>query len=181
MISMKNYRLFVLLLEVLIASPILAGEPLGWISFSQTKYVSSPGLEACYQFHPRVGLNAGISTYFQYPEPGRITSQRHEAGFGFYSANLGFSGSLFRVGKHGLGLIAGFKLYYGPDFRKLHYYTDREYYIYYDASSFKPDYGLDTGIFYSFGRLSLLGKFDFARNRVRIGFGYRFGNLKTGE
>lgn len=171
---MRNGKFLWLLIAILFPAPLSAGEPILWLSYGQSKYVSSPGLEACYQFRHRFGLNVGLAAYMQYPENSRITNRTFEADLGFYSANLGVSGYLFRREKHGLGLIAGFKLWYGPDYRKLRYYEDDDYYIYFDASSLWPDYGLDIGIFYTCGRYAFLGKFDFARNRFRLGIGYRF-------
>ncbi len=178
---MRSHRLVWLLLSILFAVPASAGETIGWASYGHSKYVSSPGLEACYLFHPRIGLNAGLAVYLQYPDRSRLTSMTFTTDFGFYNANLGVAGYLFRYGEHGLGLTAGLKLWYGPDYRKLRYYEQGGYYIYFDASSLQAEYGPDIGIFYTWGRFAFLGKFDFARNRFRLGIGYRFNPGSQGR
>jgi hypothetical protein len=152
----------------------LAGEPLYWFTYSQSKYIYSPGIEACYFFHDRLGINLGLGVYFQNPDHSRLTNITHEATFGFYNVNLGASTQLFKSDVHSFGLIAGFKFYYGPDYRKVYYYEEEAYYVYFDASSLQPDYGLDLGIFYIYRKFTLLGKWDFARNRFRVGIGYIF-------
>lgn len=153
-----------------------AGEPLYWISYAHSKFIGSPGMEACYLFHPHLGVNLGLAVYIQNPDHSKLTNITHDATFGFYSANTGVSAYVFQSEDHSLGLIAGFKLYYGPDYRKFRYYEDGDYYIYFDASSLQPDYGLDLGIFYRFKKYTLLGKWDFARKRFRVGIGYRFNS-----
>jgi len=159
---------------ILITTGAKAEEPLGWISSGYSKYMVTPGIEACYFFRPHLGINLGVSTYIQYPDHSSITNITHDASFGFSNANLGFSGYLLMLENHRAGLITGFKIYYGPDYRKLRYYDEGGYYIYYDASSLQIDYGLDLGIFYIYKKASLLCKWDFARNRIRVGIGYRF-------
>ena len=151
-----------------------AGEPIYWLTYGHSKYVMSPGIEACYLFRPHLGVNLGVAVYIQNPDHSRVANITHNASFGVYNANMGISGYLFRSENHSAGLITGFKLYYGPNYRKLDYYEEGDYYIYYDASNHQPDFGIDLGIFYVYKRFTLLGKWDFARNRVRIGFGYRF-------
>lgn len=171
---MRSTRLILILPLLFIMNFAKAGDPICWLTYSQSKYVFSPGVEACYLIRPYIGVNAGISLYIQEPDYSRVTNITHNTSLGFYNANLGLASNFLRLEEHSLGLIAGFKLYYGPDFRKLHYYEDGGYYIYFDASSFKPDYGLDLGIFYLYKNYSVLVKWDFARNRWRAGIGYRF-------
>ncbi|KPK86189.1 MAG: hypothetical protein AMS27_05595 [Bacteroides sp. SM23_62_1] len=171
---MRSIRLILIILVLFITNCVKAGEPLWWLTYSQSRYIFSPGIEACYLFHPHIGVNAGISAYIQNPDHSKVSNITHNPSFNFYNANIGLSGYLFRFENQSVGLIAGFKLYYGPDFRKLHYYEEGGYYIYFDASSLKVDYGFDMGIFYSYKKIVLLAKWDFARNRVRLGIGYRF-------
>lgn len=170
-----------LLILLLIAPSANAGEPLCWLTYGHSKYVGSPGIEACYLFRPRIGVNLGAGFYFQNPDHSRLTNITHEAGTGFYSANIGLSGYIYDFNDHSAGMILGFKLYYGPDYRKLRYYEEGGYYLYFDASFLHPDYGLDFGIFYAYRRFSLIGKFDLARNRFRLGIGYRFNIKKKND
>jgi hypothetical protein len=171
---LRNLKLLLIIPLLLFTDIVKAGEPIAWLTYSQSKYIFSPGIEGCYLFRPHLGLNFGLSVYIQNPEEESLTNITHNASFGFYSANIGVSAYVFKFENHSAGLIAGFKLYYGPDYRKFRYYEEGGYYIYFDASSLEPDYGLDLGIFYIYSRITLLGKWDFARNRFRIGIGYRF-------
>jgi len=165
----------ILFISVLISvTEVMAGEPLCWLTYSQSKYIYSPGIEASYHFRERLGVNLGLGVYFQNPDQSKLTNITHEDSFGFYFLNAGVSGYLFKSEDHSIGLISGVKLYYGPDYRKLRYYEEGGYYIYFDASSLQPDYGLDLGIFYVYKKLTILSKWDFARNRFRLGIAYRF-------
>jgi hypothetical protein len=171
---MRIIRLLLISVPLLHAAGTKAGEPIAWLSYGHSKYVSSPGSEAAWLFRDRVGINIGVGFYYQYPDHSRVTSITHDASFGFYCANVGLAAKLFTHQEHSAGLIAGFKLYYGPDYRKLRYYEEGGYNIWFDASALQPDYGPDIGAFYSFRKYSFLVKWDFARNRFRIGLGYRF-------
>ncbi|RLD49246.1 MAG: hypothetical protein DRI97_18240 [Bacteroidetes bacterium] len=173
---MRKVKLIVFISVLLSINEVKAGEPLYWLTYSQSKYIYSPGIEACYHFRERMGVNLGLGVYFQNPDPSSLTNITHNVSFGFYCANIGVSGYLFNFENHSAGLIAGFKLYYGPDYRKLRYYEEGGYYIYHDASDLQPDYGLDLGIFYVYKKFTLLGKWDFVRNRFRVGIGYRFNS-----
>lgn len=174
---MRDIKLILIIPVLFFTNYVKAGEPLYWLTYGHSKYIFSPGIEACYLFRPHLGLNLGVSFYKQNPDHSRVTNITHDDSFGFYNANMGVSGYLFRFKNHSIGLIAGFKLYYGPDYRILRYYEEGGYYIYFDASTLQPDYGIDLGIFYIYKKITLLSKWDFARNRLRIGIGYRF-NLK---
>ena len=173
---MRKVRLILFISVFTLVNEVTAGDPLYWLTYSQSKYIYSPGVEVCYHFRERVGINLGLGVYFQSPQKPRLTNITHEASFGFYFVNLGVSTYLFKSGNHSIGLITGCKLYYGPDYRKSHYYEEGGYYIYFDASSLQPDYGLDVGIFYAYKKLTMLSKWDFARNRFRLGIGYSFSS-----
>ncbi len=144
------------------------------MTYGQSKFVASPGIEASYLFNSYLGINLGFGLYIQNPDYLQVSSIIHEASAGFYSANIGLSSYLYKSEIHSVGIITGMKFYYGPDYRKLLYYEEGAYNIYYDGASLKPEYGLDLGVFYTYKYLSLLAKWDFARNRFRIGFGYIF-------
>lgn len=171
---MKIIKQILIILALLFINDVEAGEPHFWLTYGYSKYIQSPGVEACYLFRPHIGIHAGLSCYIQYPDENRVTNIFHTGTTGIYNANIDYAGYIFRSQKHTVGFMAGFKIYFGPDYRKLIYDEEGEYYIYYDASSRLPDYGLDLGLFYRFKRVSILGKLDFARNRFRIGIGYSF-------
>jgi len=173
---MRKVKIILLVSILFSAAGIKAGEPLFWLTYSHSRFIYSPGVEASYHFRERLGINLGLGVYFQNPDHSRLTNIVHVASFGFYTLNMGISAYLLKLDYHSIGLISGFKLYYGPDYRKLRYYEYEEYYIYFDASSLQPDYGLDLGLFYIYKRLTLLGKWDFARNHFRVGIGYRFNS-----
>lgn len=91
---------------------------------------------------------------------------------------MGLCSTLFSKGNHKVGSTLGFKIYYGPYYVPLHYYKEGGYYIYYDAWEKKPNYGVDFGLFYTFKRISGIVKYDTARNNMRFGIGFSFGQLK---
>lgn len=171
---MKRIKLILSILILLVAVNVKSGDPICWVTYGQSKFVASPGFEAGYFFNPYLGINLGVGFYIQNPDFLQLTSIIHEASGGFYSGNIGYSGYLYQSEIHSIGIITGFKFYYGPDYRKLRYYEEGSYYIYYDSASLKMDYGLDMGVFYTHKKISLLAKWDFARNRFRIGLGYVF-------
>ena len=143
-----------------------------WITYSQSKFLYCPGLETNYSIFDRLGINVAVGSYIQSPKKNQITNKEHDSNFSFYDANIGVCSNLFHPGNSSFGTILGVKVYYGPDFRKLHYYKQGGYYIYYDQSFYRPEFGLDIGLYYVFRRISFLTKFDFARNRFRLGIGY---------
>ena len=59
----------------------------------------------------------------------------------------------------------------------MYYYKDGGYNIYYDSFNLEPEYGIDLGIFYVTKKVSTIIKFDTARNSIRIGIGYFFGDF----
>ena len=171
---MKRFSLSSLLFLLVGTSPIRAGEALYWLSLGHSRYLLTPGLDFSYQFKPRLGFNLGLAMYIQQPDHLQLSNQSFEARTGFHQANLGLSAYFFQNAEHGLGLIAGYKLYYGPDYRILHFDARSQKQIYFDASILKPESGLDMGIFYRYRKCSILIKFDLARKRARIGCSYLF-------
>lgn len=145
-----------------------------WVTYTHSKYLHSPGIESNYFFNNYFGVQLGASVYFQKYEQNEITNYCEDYSFKFYNANLGLAVNIINSEKHNFGITSGFKIYYGPDFKPLHYYKKEHYMIYYDASGFQPTYGLDLGMFYNFKHLTTLLKFDTARNQLRIGVGYTF-------
>lgn len=172
---MRSIKPVVFVASLAIFSMAHAGDPVAWMTMGYSRFVLSPGLEASYHFYPRLGINLGAGFYLQDPDYERLINVTHDYRGGFYYANVGYSGYIVSSEHHSAGLIAGFRLWYGPDYRKLRYYKDGGYHIYFDASTLRPDYGLDLGLFYIWKDYSLLAKWDLARKRFRVGIGYRFG------
>lgn len=114
---MRGIKRILIIPILLLTNFAEAGEPLYWLTYGHSKYVMSPGIEACYLFRPHLGVNLGIAVYRQNPDHSLLTNITHNASFGLYSVNMGISGYLFRSENHSAGLITGFKLYYGPDYR----------------------------------------------------------------
>jgi hypothetical protein len=171
---MKSIRIIFITILLSLSGYCKAGEPSLWLSYGQSKFISSPGVEFIYMFIPKFGIDLGVNCYLQYPKYQQLNSIIHEAKFGFFSANLGLSSYLYNSQNHSFGIISGIILYYGPDYRRLRYYENGGYFIYYDGSSLQPDFGLDVGMIYTYNKISFLTKWDFARSRFRIGIGYQF-------
>lgn len=161
-------------LFIALAVEARAGDPIVWLTFGHSKFIASPGIEASYSFKPGIGCYAGVDIYLQNPDPVRLNSMIHESRLNFYSANLGLSGRFFNSGHLAAGLLGGVKMYQGPDYQELIYYEEGGYSIYFDASTLKPDFGIDIGGYISYRKVSVLSKYDFARKRFRIGLGYSF-------
>lgn len=171
---MKIIRYIYAIIMLLAAVEAKPGDPICWLTYGHSKFVASPGIEASYLFKSYLGMHLGVDMYIQNPDLIRVSSIIHESKINFYSANLGLSGQVLNAADHKVGLIGGMKMYYGPDYHKLIYYEEGGYDIYFDAATLKPKYGLDIGIYYVYKKISLLAKYDFAWNRLRVGLGYRF-------
>lgn len=150
-----------------------------WTTYGQSKFIYSPGLEFNHFFTKHIGIQFGVSMYFQDNEPYRIVNVSDSYSYNFfYNANIGLCTNIINKPKHKLGLTSGFKIYYGPEFDILHYYNAGKYYIYFDSSELRPSYGVDFGVFYSYKKITGLVKFDTARKKIRFGIGYTFGEFK---
>ncbi|MBL4624488.1 MAG: hypothetical protein JKY42_05050 [Flavobacteriales bacterium] len=148
-----------------------------WITYGQSKFMYSPGVEVNYFFNQHIGLQMAVNTYFEVYNPSQIVNITDDYLFNFYNANLGLSSYLLYTEKHKIGVEIGFEMYYGPEFVLLHKYEQEGYSIYYDSSELRPSYGADFGIFYTFQKISTLIKFDTARKKMRFGIGYTFDQL----
>jgi hypothetical protein len=149
-----------------------------WITYGQSKFVYSPGIEANYSFNRYIGIQAGVNGYFQIYDTKQIVNITENILFDFYNTNLGLCTHIIYKEKHKLGLTAGLKGYYGPEYDVLHYYKDGGYNIYYDSWDLEFSYGVDIGIFYTYKRFSTILKFDTARNKLRLGIGYALKSWK---
>tara|TARA_B100001250_G_C19761326_1_gene772594 strand:+ start:703 stop:1221 length:519 start_codon:yes stop_codon:yes gene_type:complete len=145
-------------------------------TYSESSFLYSPGLEFNYFFNPKIGVELGISSYFLDYNPSRLvnvdTNVNHF--LHFYNANIGLCGLLQTFDKVALGWTLGWKVYYGPNFKPLHFFENEGYYIYYDSSNGKFNHGLDLGLL-SYIQNAVVGiKFDTARNKLRLLVGWSF-------
>ncbi|MCV6630708.1 MAG: hypothetical protein OIF50_12725 [Flavobacteriaceae bacterium] len=145
-----------------------------WMTHGYSKFLQAPGVEANYFFGKHIGVQLGVSAYLQDYNPNQIANTTDDSSINFYNANIGLSHYLLRKPSHALGITAGFKIYYGPNYKPLYFYEEGGYTIYFDNSGLRPSYGADMGIFYNFKRISFLIKFDTAREMFRFGIGYVF-------
>jgi hypothetical protein len=148
-----------------------------WLSYGQSVFMYSPGIEANLFFNKYIGLQLGVNTYFQTYDRKKIVNVSDDYSFNFYNANINICAYILVKSKHKIGVTTGFKTYYGPEYEVLHYYNHGGYNIYFDSSELRPSYGIDLGLFYLFKRASAILKYDTARNKFRIGIGYSFGQL----
>lgn len=146
-----------------------------WLTYGQSKFLYSPGLEFNYFLKKKIGIQVGICTYFQDYDENKIVNYKDFNSFNFHNANLGLCTNVLTKKEHRFGVELGFKVYYGAEFEILNYYKKGGYNIYYDSSELRPAYGIDLGLFYSFKKVTGLLKFDSARQKMRIGIGYLFG------
>ena len=174
----NNTLLTIILLTSLSLNSAFGQKSNVWLTYGQSTFMYSPGVEANFFFNRYIGLQLGANTYFHRYDENRIVNVSDKNLFDFYNANLNICSYPIFGSKQKMGITIGFKYYYGPEYDILHYYKNDGYNIYFDSSGFSSDYGIDFGIFYLFKRLSIISKFDTARNKLRIGIGYAFGNFE---
>ena len=146
------------------------------VTYSQSDFIFSPGLEVNYLFYGKLGLQLGASTYFLDYNPDKLVNQSGQTDYyrSFYNSNVGLSGVLVNYKKVRIGWTAGWKMYYGPNFRPLYFYEKGGYYIYSDASGGRLDHGIDMGILL-YAKKHVLGiKYDTARGQIRWVAGWSF-------
>jgi|TARA_B110000967_G_scaffold48661_1_gene49422 hypothetical protein len=150
-----------------------------WFTYGQSTFLSSPGIEFNSFVNNSIGYQLGINTYFLNYIPNQIVNISNDDNFNFYNANLGICSNILNINNSSIALTLGFKIYYGPEFKALHYYKDEDYYIYFDSSELRPEYGIDFGLSYSYRKITAILKFDSARRNLRFGLGYIFGKNKS--
>ena len=155
---------------IIISSNALSQKNNIWLTYGQSKFLYSPGMEFNYLLNKKTGVQIGVSTYILDYQPENIVNISDDKKFNFYNANIGISQNLINKKLHQIGVYTGFKMYYGPDFKILHYYNNP---IYFDRSELRLEYGSDFGIYYSYKRITTLLKFDTAREKWRFGFGFK--------
>lgn len=176
---MKTKKCLMGLFFVMLVGQVCAQKSTLWLSYSQSPFVYSPGVEYAHFFGKRnIGIQAAINPAFIDIEPERVSNAGTLANFQlFHNFNLGICAKLLSEGKQTLGASLGAKVYYGSDYRVLDYYETGGYNIYYDFYESQPAIGYDFGLFYNYDRLSALFKYDTACGRIRLGIGYNFGEL----
>lgn len=176
---MKINKLLATCLICLFSSMLFAQKSNVWLTYGQSKFLYSPGAEFNIFINQHIGFQVGVSTYFQAYDENKIVNSSDANSFNFHNANIGLCSHILNKGEHKFGTTIGCKMYYGPEFKILHYYTNGGYNIYFDSSELRPDYGIDMGLFYSYKKITGLLKFDTARKKIRLGIGYSFGSLKA--
>jgi hypothetical protein len=167
------------LLGIIISNTAFSQQKNIWLTYGQSTFLYSPGIEFNSFINDRIGYQLGINTYILDYNPNQIVNTTDKNKFNFYNANIGLCGNILNKNKFRLGVTLGLKIYYGPEFKTLHYFKDEDYYIYFDSSGFRPKYGVDFGFFYSYRKITALLKYDTARRKLRFGLGYIFGKDKS--
>ena len=150
-----------------------------WLTYGESTFLYSPGVEFNSFINNHTGFQLGINTYFLDYDPNQIVNTTDVTKFNFYNANIGVCSNIVNKNRYKIGVAFGIKMYYGPEFTTLHYYRDENYYIYFDSSGFRPKFGLDFGFFYSYRKITTIFKYDTARGKLRFGLGYIFTKDKS--
>jgi len=146
------------------------------ITYGQSDFIFSPGLEVNYFFYDKLGLELGVNTYFLNYQPYQLVNQSGQTDYyrSLYNGNIGLCGILLNYKKLKIGWTAGWKMYYGPNFIPLYFYEKGGYYIYSDSSGGKFDYGIDMGVLL-YTKKHVIGiKYDTARGQIRWMAGWSF-------
>ena len=145
-----------------------------WLTYGYSTFLYSPGIEFNSSINDNIGYQLGVNTYILDYNPNQIVNLSNDDKFNFYNANVGIFGNVLNINNSILGVTLGVKVYYGPEFKTLHYYSYGDYNIYFDNSELRPTYGLDSGVFYSYRKITAILKYDTSRRKLRIGLGYVF-------
>ena len=145
-----------------------------WLTYGYSAFLYSPGIEFNSSINDNIGYQLGVNTYILDHNPNQIVNLSNDAKFNFYNANVGIFRNVLNINNCTLGVTLGVKVYYGPEFENLYFYSYGDYNIYFDNSELRPTYGLDSGIFYSYRKITAILKYDTSRNKFRIGLGYVF-------
>lgn len=175
---MKIRRLLIICL-ILVSLKGFSSTTSVWLTYGQSKFIYSPGIEAVYKFSPSFGIQAGLAFFYKNHQDYQVVNVSKFGTFNLYNGNLGASYSLIKKGNHALSANAGGKFYYGPEFDFLHHYENGDYKIYFDSAPYRFVFGMDFGLCHQFKKWSYLLKFDTSRNKFRLGLGYTFGVMPT--
>lgn len=150
-----------------------------WLTYGQSGFTYSPGVEFNYGFEKGWGLQAGVNAIFVNPNEEHIIQTFKGKHFEpFNNVNFNISKHLLADGDHRLGVSIGLKTYIGSNYKFLHYYDEGDYAIYYNTNNTLAYFGADFGLSYSYKKMSFLFKYDTALNKVRLGVGCYFGTKK---
>lgn len=169
---MKIVKPTIILILIHISGLTISQNANVWLTYSQAKFVYSPGLEGNYFFHQNAGIQAGISGFILDNQPNLVANQNLAYSNWLYDINFDIVIRTIRYKPGIIGFAIGLKIYDGPEYKPLTRYND--YILYYESSHWNADYGIDFGLFYSFHKISCLLKFDTARMQARFGLGYAF-------
>jgi hypothetical protein len=151
-----------------------------WFTYSKSKFMHSPGIEFNCVIKNKVGVYCGLNAYVREYRPIQIVNTTDTYRFNFFNSNVGFGMSALDKDNFRMGLLLGFKVYYGPDYQPLSFYNAGGYFIYHDASGFNANYGIDFGAFFSVYKISGLLKYDTARQLFRFGLGIAIFSERKG-
>jgi hypothetical protein len=167
-------RTLLIIMTLLITQLTIAQKTNVMLSYSQSKFIYSPGLEISHFISPKIGIEFGINTYFINYQSDQLVNITDNYLFNIYNLNIGICGKITNNEKIKVDGTIGAKVYYGPEFTPLHYFESEDYYIYYDSSEFRPDLGIDVGLICHIKKYLTGVKYDTARNKLRLLVGYSF-------
>lgn len=167
---------------LLLTSSLCQGQSTAiWLTYGHDKFVHVPGVAFDQKIHGRLGVHGGGGLYVQSFKMDQTVNVFFNDKVGLFGAHIGPSYRLLKAETHQLTVTAGVAGYIGPQYEILARYEDGGYEVYYNVSTYSPDFGVDIGLWYSHKRLSGLLKFDTARNLLKMGVGIGFGRVKTSE
>ena len=173
---MKARKVLSLVFVCVIALNLSAQKSTLWLTYGQSKFIYSPGIEYAFFFNKHIGLQGALGFYIQHVDLERVVNESYKA-YPFYNANLGLCSYVLKRDDFQVVANVGVKMYHGSNFHRLHYYEGGGYYIYYDSFDNELVYGVDMGMSFNYGKMSCLLKYDTAYRQVRIGLGFSFGQL----
>ena len=165
-----------LLIFIVLPKVITAQKGSIMVTYSESKFLYAPGLEVNYFFYKNFGLQIGLSSYFLDYRPEQIANQYIKNNYYqyLYNVNAGVCNLIVDYKKIKLGWTAGWKMYYGPEFKPLYFYESGGYYIYSDVAGRKFIHGIDLGVMV-YTKKHVLGiKYDTARGQIRWLAGWSF-------
>jgi len=146
-------------------------------TYGQSTFMYSPGIEANYFFHEKIGVQLGVNAFLLDYQPDQLVNISNDDAFNFHSFNIGLCGTIVKRENFKTVYIIGGKMYHSPLFAPLHFFNSENHYIYYDISEGKVEYGLDTGLLFYIEKYIIGVKFDtdFSnRYQIRYVFGWLF-------
>ena len=147
-----------------------------WLTYNQSYFTYSPGIELGYSLESGWGIQAGLNAQFSYPDEEQLVQpfdgQHLEM---LHDVNLNISRHLLEEDAHRFGVSIGVKAYLGSKYEVIYYDANTDYSVYSNPDDAIVLFGADFGLAYSYKKLSFLLKYDTALNKVRFGIGCYFG------